>query len=135
MQTKGLLKSFFSLFDVFSVKVTLFMCKILSVFSLKNSSIKFPLTARKPPLQNQQGGFLFRLVGQSLSTLVSTSLQYVSACGRCHSLTETVYFALLSFLGLISSFHNISPDFVFYLFLGDIAVSPTITILYYIAYR
>ena len=115
MQNQRAFEEFFSLLGAFLTKVPLFRHKILSVFFLKNSSIKFPLTARKPPLQNQQGGFLFRLVGQSLSTLVSTSLQYVSACGRCHSLTETVYFALLSFLGLISSFHDISPvlDFLF----------------------
>ena len=54
-------------------------------------------------------------MGQSLSTLISTSFQYVSARRGCHSLTEAVYLALLSFLGLISSFHNISPvlDFLF----------------------
>ena len=56
----------------------------------------------------------FQLVGQSLSTLVSTSFQHVSACRRCHSFTEAVYLALLSFLGLISSFHNISPVFGFF---------------------
>ncbi len=48
-----------------------------------------------------------KLVGKSLSTLCSTSLQYLSTCGGSHSLTETVYFALLSFLGLIGSFHNV----------------------------
>jgi len=47
-----------------------------------------------------------KLVGQSLSTLSAASLQYLSACGRCHSLTETVYFASLSLFGLIRSFHN-----------------------------
>ncbi len=47
------------------------------------------------------------LVGKSLSSLCSTSFQYFSACGGCHSLTETVYFALLSFLGLESSFHDV----------------------------
>ena len=67
-------------------------------------------------------------MGQSLSALVSTSLEYVSTCGRCHSLTETVYFTLLSFLGLISSFHDISPvlDFLFSLFgMGyDLSILP-----------
>ena len=62
----------------------------------------------------------FQLVGQSLSALVSTSFQHVSACRRCHSLTETVYFASLSFFRLIRSFHDISPDFgflpIFYFF-------------------
>jgi len=53
-------------------------------------------------------------VGQSLSALISASFQYVSARCRCHSLTEAVYLALLSFLGLISSFHNISPVFGFF---------------------
>ena len=47
----------------------------------------------------------FQLVGQSLSALVSTSFQYVSSCGRCHSLTEAVYLASLSLLGLICSKH------------------------------
>ena len=67
------------------------------------------------PVFFQQGGFMsFQLVGQSLSTLVSTSFQHVSACRRCHSFTEAVYLALLSFLGLISSFHNVSPVFGFF---------------------
>ena len=59
-------------------------------------------------------------MGQSLSALVSTSFQHVSACRRCHSFTEAVYLALLSFLGLISSFHNISPvlDFLFFSFMA-----------------
>ena len=57
------------------------------------------------------------LVGKSLSSLCSTSLQNLSACRRCHSLTETVYFTSLSFLGLISSFHNLFSCFwFFYLF-------------------
>ena len=56
----------------------------------------------------------FQLVGQSLSALVSTSFQHVSTCRRCHSFTEAVYLALLSFLGLISSFHNVSPIFGFF---------------------
>lgn len=51
-----------------------------------------------------------RLVRQSLSSFCSTSLQHLSASGRCHSLTETVYFASLSLFGLIGSFHNFSPE-------------------------
>ena len=55
--------------------------------------------------------FLYwELVGKSLSTFCSASLENFSSCGRCHSLTETVYFALLSLFGLISSFHNFSPN-------------------------
>ena len=61
-------------------------------------------------LEKRKGILLYllflRLVGKSLSTLCSTSLQYLSTCGGSHSLTETVYFALLSFLGLIGSFHD-----------------------------
>ena len=56
---------------------------------------------------------LYSLVGQSLSALSATSLEYLSSCRRCHSLTETVNFAFLSLFGLIRSFHNISPDLVF----------------------
>ena len=48
---------------------------------------------------------LLGLVSQSLSTLSATTFQHLSACGRSHSLTETVYFASLSLFGLISSFH------------------------------
>ena len=70
-----------------------------------------------------------QLVGQSLSALVSTSFQHVSACRRCHSFTEAVYLALLSFLGLISSFHNRSPDFGFLSNLVYIAFRPTITFI------
>ncbi len=50
---------------------------------------------------------IYRLVGKSLSALSSASFQNLSACGGSHSLTEAVYLALLSFLGLISSFHNL----------------------------
>ena len=45
-------------------------------------------------------------MGQSLTALITTTLQNLSACGRCHSLTEAVYFALLSLFGLECSFHN-----------------------------
>ena len=57
-----------------------------------------------------------RLVRQSLSAFCSASFQYLSSGRRSHSLTETVYFTSLSFFRLISSFHNFSPDLVFYLF-------------------
>ena len=74
----------------------------------------------------------FFLVGQSLSAFISTAFQHVSSCGRRHSLTESVHFASLSFLGLIRSFHNLSPDFsisYFSLFLTLFARNPTITFL------
>ena len=59
----------------------------------------------------------FQLVGQSLSALVSTSLQNVSTCGSCHSLTETVNFTSLSFFRLIGSFHYLFSCFCFFSFL------------------
>ena len=64
----------------------------------------------KPFLYKKGKEFVFiihlkRLVSKSLSALCSTSLQHLSACGRCHSLTETVYFTSLSLFGLIRSFH------------------------------
>lgn len=43
------------------------------------------------------------------SALVSSSFKYLSAGGGGHSLSETVYFASLSFFGLVSPFHMISP--------------------------
>lgn len=58
----------------------------------------------------------WRLVGQSLSALIAATLQNLSACRRCHSLTETMYLALLSFFGLISSFHNTFSCIWFFLF-------------------
>ena len=72
--------------------------------------------------------FQFRLVGQSLSALISTSFQHSSAGSRSHSLSKAVYFASLSFLGLISSFHNYSPAIGFLSFSVFIAVRPTITL-------
>ena len=68
-------------------------------------------------------------MGQSLSALIAATLQNLSASRRCHSLTEAVYLALLSFFGLISSFHNTSPAFcfLFFVFWIAIAFSPTIT--------
>lgn len=68
-------------------------------------------------------------MSKSLSAFCSTSLQHLSACGGRHSLTETVYFALLSFLGLIRSFHNLSPDFGFLSFWSYTAFFPTITLI------
>ena len=56
------------------------------------------------------------LVGKSFSTLIATTLQHLSACRRCHSFSESVYFASLSFFRLIRSFHNISPAFSFRFF-------------------
>ncbi len=58
----------------------------------------------------------YRLVGKSLSTLISAAFQNLSACGGCHSFTETVYFASLSFFGLIGSFHFLSPKWFFSFF-------------------
>ena len=46
------------------------------------------------------------LRGKFFTTLVSSSLQDVSAALRRHSLTESVDFTSLSFLGLIGSFHD-----------------------------
>ena len=68
-------------------------------------------------------------MGKSLSTLISAVLQHLSASRRCHSLTETVYFASLSFLGLVGSFHNISPNFAFFLFLRAVTSAPATTSL------
>ena len=45
------------------------------------------------------------LCGQLMTTLVSASSKRSSATGGLHSCAETVYFASLSFLGLIRSFH------------------------------
>ena len=56
------------------------------------------------------------LVGKSLSTLIAATLQHLSACRRCHSLSKSVYFASLSFFRLIRSFHNSSPAFFFSFF-------------------
>ena len=56
-------------------------------------------------------------MGKSLSAFISSSLKHLSSCGGSHSLTETVYFALLSFFGLERSFHNLFSCFlVFILF-------------------
>ena len=66
-------------------------------------------------------------MGKSLSTFISAALQHSSASRRCHSFTETVNFTSLSFLGLIGSFHSISPNYAFFLFSGDTAGTPTRT--------
>lgn len=81
---------------------------------------------KSSPLRKRKGIFAYcyfsfsvpriydrRLVRQSLSALVATSFQHLSTCRRCHSLTEAVHLALLSFFGLIRSLHTISPDFGF----------------------
>lgn len=58
------------------------------------------------------------LCAELLSALISSSLQYLSACGRGHSLSETVNLASLPLLGLISSFHFIlTPVNLFIIFL------------------
>lgn len=41
-----------------------------------------------------------------MTAFVAASFQNVSAALRLHSLSETVYFASLSFFRLICSFHN-----------------------------
>ena len=46
-----------------------------------------------------------RFNGDILSALSSSALEYSSASGGLHSLSETVYLQSLSLLGLISSFH------------------------------
>ena len=56
-------------------------------------------------------------MGKSFSTLVTTTLQYVSACRRGHSFTETVYFASLSFFGLVRSLHNFLLLLILFVFL------------------
>lgn len=50
--------------------------------------------------------FTQRLLGKLLSSLVSSSLQNISSAFRRHSFSESVYFASLSFLGLVRSFHD-----------------------------
>ena len=50
-----------------------------------------------------------RSSGNVLSALVSSSLEHLSAAGRRHSLAEAVDLALLSLLGLICPFHDLSP--------------------------
>ena len=44
-----------------------------------------------------------------MTTFCSSSLKYVSSGLGSHSFSEAVYFASLSFLGLISSFHFMFP--------------------------
>ena len=45
-------------------------------------------------------------MGESCSSLLASSLEHFSAVCGSHSLSESVYFASLSFLGLICSEHN-----------------------------
>ena len=76
-------------------------------------------------------------MGKSLSTLISTTFQNLSASRRSHSLTETVYFASLSFFGLVRSFHTISPTFAlsqFYFFLFLHARVGALTSILYIKF-
>ena len=46
-----------------------------------------------------------QLVGQSLSALCASSLEYVSAISSLHSLSEAVLLFSLTFFGLVSSEH------------------------------
>ena len=61
-------------------------------------------------------------MGQSLAALIATTLQNLSASGRCHSLTEAMYFALLSFFGLECSFHDTFSCIWFFLFFRFLVV-------------
>ena len=61
--------------------------------------------------------------GNVLSALVSSSFEHLSAAGRRHSLTEAVHLALLSLLGLIRPFHDLSP-ILFLRFLLDYMIFP-----------
>lgn len=79
----------------------------------------FIKNGKSSPLKKRKGIFLrsaLRLVGQSLSALISASFQNSSARCRRHSLAETVYFTCLSLFGLIGSFHNLSPVFLLFIF-------------------
>ena len=53
--------------------------------------------------------FAERTGSKILSALVATTRKRASAALRLHSLTEAVDLALLTFLRLISSFHDLSP--------------------------
>lgn len=57
---------------------------------------------RRPFFQTE---LAFHLRGEILPASCATSLEHLSAAGGLHSLAETVDFASLSFLGLISLFH------------------------------
>jgi len=46
------------------------------------------------------------LVGESCTTLIASSLEYLSAVRGSHSLAEAVFLTSLSLLGLICSEHN-----------------------------
>ena len=60
-----------------------------------------------PPLQSSKNS-----VGESRSASVTSSLEDLAAVGGFHSLTEAVDFLSLQFLGLVGSFHYISPPFI-----------------------
>ena len=51
------------------------------------------------------GVFQKKLIRKSLSAFGASSLEYVSAVGCSHSLSETVFLLSLSLFGLISSEH------------------------------
>ena len=62
----------------------------------------------------QSVGFIKQLLaerrgGKVFTALVAAVFEHAPAALRLHSLTEAVHFALLTFFGLISSFHNRSP--------------------------
>jgi len=54
---------------------------------------------------NSPSVFFKKLIRKSLSAFGASSLEYVSAVGRSHSFSETVFFLSLSLFGLISSEH------------------------------
>lgn len=49
------------------------------------------------------------LRSQFVTTLVATTSNCATTAGGLHSCAETMYFASLTFLGLVSSFHSDSP--------------------------
>ena len=61
-----------------------------------------------------------RFNGDILSALSSSALEYSSASGGLHSLSETVYLQSLSLLGLISYFHyRISYIVIIYFYINQ----------------
>ena len=59
------------------------------------------VSVREQPI----GVFQKKLIRKSLSAFGASSLEYVSAVGCSHSLSETVFFLSLSLLRLIGSEH------------------------------
>ena len=57
------------------------------------------------PFLNSTSVFFKKLIRESLSSFGASSLEYVSAVGCSHSLSETVFFLSLSLLRLIGSEH------------------------------